>query len=171
MILTLAAIGGIVTAIVKYLLASKASEIVGQKAMEKVGESSGEALVEAGKHAFDGINHALIKRGEDAKKANKALADVEEDPTDEDYQRKLATELEKLAAHDADLRNMLEHLSSLVQQAQTQISGNVQGMVNVSGQGKIYGPTAGVNTGTMMGGTYHVNDKDDKDTKGEASNP
>lgn len=169
MSLTLAAIGGIVTAIVKYLLASKASEIVGQKALEKVGESGGEALVEAGKHAFDGIKHALGTHGEDAKKANKALQDVEEDPTDEDYQHKLASELEKLAAHDADLRNLLEQLSSVVQQAQTQISGTVQGMINVSGQGQIYGPTAGVNTGTMMGGTYHITEKGDKDATGNAS--
>jgi len=167
--LTLAAIAGIVAAVVKYLTASKGAEIVGEKAMEKVGEASGEGLVNIGKHAYDGIKHALIKRGEHAKKADNALEDVEEDPTDEDYQRKLATELEKLAAHDADLHNLLEHLSTIVQQAQTQISGSVQGLVNVSGQGKIYGPTSGVNTGTMMGGTYNINYEDDKDTTGNAS--
>jgi hypothetical protein len=170
MSLTLAAIGGIVTAVVKFLRASKAPEIISQKAMEKVGESSGEELVEAGKHAFNGIKQALTKRGEDAKKANKALTDIIEDPADEDYQHKFATELEKLAAHDADLRNLLEHLSSVVQQAKTQISGNVQGMVNVSGRAKIYGPTAGVNTGTMMGGTYNLDDKEDKDTTVNTSN-
>jgi hypothetical protein len=170
MSLTLAAIGGIVTAIVKYLLANKASEIVEQKALEKVGESSGEAIVKAGKYAFDSIQHALESRSDAAKQATKALIDLREDPSDEDYQQKLTIELEKLAEHDADLSNQLEHLSSLVQQTQTQISGNVQGMINVSGQGSIYGPAAGVNTGTMEGGTYNINDKSVKDTSGNTSN-
>ncbi|HEY4036766.1 MAG TPA: hypothetical protein VGL94_22645 [Ktedonobacteraceae bacterium] len=163
MSLTLAAIGGIVGTMVKYLLANKAPEIAGQKAVEKIGEAGGQALTDAGKQAFHGIKQALTKRGENAKKANKALTDVEEDPTDEDYQRKLTNELEKLAASDTDLRGLLEHLSSVMQQAQTQISGKVEGAVNVSDQGKIYGPTAGVNTGTMFGGTYNINDKDDSE--------
>jgi hypothetical protein len=171
MSLTLAAIAGVVTAVVKYLVAKKSAEIVGDKALEKIGESGGEALVETGKKAFTGIKQALTGRGDAAKKANKALADVEEDPTDEDYQHKLANELEKLAANDTELRSLLEHLSSVVQQAQTQITGNVHGTVNVSGQGKIYGPTAGVNFGPIMGGTYNINDKEEEDATGNASNP
>ncbi len=169
MVLTLAVIGGVVAAVAKYLLANKGAETVEQKALEKVGEMGGEALVNAGKNAFTSIKQALTKRGEAAKKATKALVDVEEDPTDQDYQQKLATELQRLAAGDPELNRLLEKLGEVVQQAQTQIGGDVQGSVNVADQGKIYGPTAAVNTGAMSG-TYTFNEKDDRDdAKGNAA--
>lgn len=53
-----------------------------------------------------------------------------------------------------------QQLQTLAQQANIQ-TGGVQGSLNVSGQGKIYGPAAGVNTGEMSG-TYTFKDDDDK---------
>jgi len=53
-------------------------------------------------------------------------------------------------------------LQTVAQQANIQ-TGGIKGEVNVSGQGKIYGTAAGVNTGTISG-TYNFGDED-KDEK------
>jgi hypothetical protein len=57
-----------------------------------------------------------------------------------------------------------QQLQTLAQQAGVQGSG-VQGNINVSGQGKIQGQAAGVNTGTMSGTFSFNDDDDDKGTK------
>lgn len=158
MSLTVAAIGGVVTAAVKYLLVSKGMETAATKAAEKIGQLGGEALVNAGKNAFAKLREALGQRGEPAKKAQKALADVEEDPTDEDYQRKFATELEKLAQSDTELRTLLEQLSAEVEQANA--TSGVHGTANVSGDAKVYGSVVGTNPGTITG-TYSFGKDDD----------
>jgi hypothetical protein len=157
MSLTMAAIGGVVAATVKYLLASKGAELAAGKAAEKIGEKGGEALINAGRDAFTRLKAALGRRGAEAEKANRALANVEAEPDDKAYQEKLTAELEKLAASDAELRKLLEELSAEVQQAGGPVA---QGSVNVSGQGRIYGPTAGTSTGTMSG-TYTFGDRDE----------
>jgi hypothetical protein len=55
-----------------------------------------------------------------------------------------------------------QQLQTLAQQANIQ-TGGVQGTVNVSDQGKIYGTATGVNTGTISG-TYTFNDHDEDKT-------
>lgn len=44
---------------------------------------------------------------------------------------------------------------------QNDVKPAVQGTVNVSGQGKIYGNAFGVNQGNIEGGTYNINDRDE----------
>jgi hypothetical protein len=63
----------------------------------------------------------------------------------------------------ADIANrqpdFAQELRTVAQQANIQ-TGGVQGTVNVSDQGKIYGTATGVNTGTISG-TYTFNDHED----------
>lgn len=148
MSLTAAAISGVVAATVKYLLASEGMQKAAEKAMEKVGELGGEALVNAGKNALAKLRTVLTSKGNTAKKATTALTNLEDDPTDEDYQRKLVSELEKLSATDPQLRTLLEHLSVEVQQAGGQ-PGTVQGTATVSGEARVFGPVTGASTGTI----------------------
>jgi len=108
--LSVAAIGGVVSAIAKYLAVSKVTE----KALEQAGEAGGEALVGVGKEALGRLRQVLGGRDESAQKAVKALADIEEDPDDEDYQGKLTKELTNLAADDEELRGLLARLSQAV---------------------------------------------------------
>ncbi len=151
MSLTIAAINGVVSTAVKYLLMSRGLETAAHKATEKIGEMGGEALVNVGKNALAKLREALGQRGDAAKKAQKALADVEDYPNDEDYQRKFATELDKLAVNDGQLRTLLEQLSAEVQQAGGK-AGAPQGYVTAYGNAKI-DQGIGVNTGTA---TYNA---------------
>jgi uncharacterized membrane protein YebE (DUF533 family) len=85
----------------------------------------------------------------------KVVANFEDDP--ETYEEALQKMLARLAASS---QPFAQQLQTLAQQADIQ-TGGVQGSVNVSGQGKVIGPSAGVNTGTM-GGTFNVGGDDDK---------
>jgi hypothetical protein len=77
------------------------------------------------------------------------IENFEDDP--ETYQEAMQKALARLAERS---QPFAQQLQTLAQQANIQ-TGGVQGSVNVTGQGKIIGPSAGVNTGTM-GGTFHV---------------
>ncbi|MBA3945517.1 MAG: hypothetical protein H0X37_13240 [Herpetosiphonaceae bacterium] len=167
MSLTIAAISGVVSAAVKYLLTSKGLDTAAQKATEKIGTMGGEALINVGKNALTKLREALGQRGDAAKKAQKALADVEDDPADVDYQQKLATELDKLAAADGQLRTLLEQLSAEVEKVNgkndvrmhhQQISGYAQ--VGAAVAGDVHG---GIHLGPMNFGerrTVNMSDGD-----------
>jgi hypothetical protein len=73
------------------------------------------------------------------------------------YQDGLARTLFDLAGREPSFARQLQ---TVAQQAGVQGSG-VQGNVNVSGQGKIYGTATGVNTGTISG-TYNFGEDKDK---------
>jgi hypothetical protein len=83
------------------------------------------------------------------------LANFERNP--ERYREGLARVLSDVAAREPAFAQQLQ---TVAQQANIQ-TGGVQGSVNVSGQGKIYGAAVGTNTGTISG-TYTIDD-DDKD--------
>lgn len=156
MSITGAAISGVVAAAVRYLLESKGMAAAAQKAVEQVGLLSGEALVNAGKNALAKLRTALTERGAAAQKAQRALENVEQEPDEQAYQAKLTTELEKLAANDAQFRTLLEQLS-----AEFKLAGGsaAQGSVSISG-GTQYGNQIGVNQAPISS-TYTINDRDD----------
>lgn len=83
------------------------------------------------------------------------LANFERNP--ERYQEGLARSLSDLASREPTFARRLQ---TVAQQAGVQGSG-VQGNVNVSGDGKVYGTAAGVNTGTISG-TYTFGEDNDK---------
>jgi hypothetical protein len=139
--LEVAAIGGVVVAIAKYIAMSK----LGEKAVEKVGEAGGDAIVAVGKRAYERLTALVHRPGKEDPKVAKSLANVEEDPEDEDYQAKLTKELGALAGRDPEARELLLQLVKDVQP----LVGNMTGVVNVSDQGKV-DQAAGVNTGTMV---------------------
>lgn len=158
MSITVAAISGVVAATVKYLLASKGMEAAAQKAAEKIGEMGGEGLINAGKNAFARLREALGQRGEDAKRARRALENVEEEPDSKAYQDKLIEELGKLSANDVQFRTLLEQLSAQVEQVGG--ASGVQGSVRISGDAKVYGDQFGVNSGSVTS-SYNFTDRDD----------
>jgi hypothetical protein len=79
----------------------------------------------------------------------KVVENFEDDP--ETYQEALQKTLARLAERS---QPFAQQLQTLAQQAQIQ-TGGVQGSVNVSDQGRVYGTAAGVNTGTISG-TYNI---------------
>jgi hypothetical protein len=82
------------------------------------------------------------------------LANFERNP--QRYGEGLARVLWDLAGREPAFA---EQLQTVVQQAGVQGSG-VQGNVNVSGEGKVYGTATGVNTGTVSGTYNFAEDKD-----------
>jgi hypothetical protein len=106
-----------------------------------------------GEQAAPLIKAAVLLHGDD--KDRNALAQFEDEP--DDYRGVLESKLARLAERNPAFAQQLQ---TLAQQANIQ-TGGVQGAVNVSGQGKIYGPTAGTNTGTMSGTYTFGADKDD----------
>ena len=83
------------------------------------------------------------------------LANFERNP--QRYGEGLARTLSDLAAREPAFAHQLQ---TVAQQAGVQGSG-VQGNVNVSGEGKVYGTAVGVNTGTVAG-TYNFGEDKDK---------
>lgn len=171
MSLTIAAISGVVSAAVKYLLVSKGLETAAQKATEKIGELGGEALVNVGKNALLKLRDALAQRGDAAKKAQKALDDVEDDPTDEDYQRKFATELDKLAANDGHVRALLEQLSAEVEKTKGAGSGRSHTQT-ISGHAQIGTNVVGDLHGNLTTGPITFGDQiDARNSQGMINQP
>lgn len=97
---------------------------------------------------------AAVQQHGDAKD-QRALESFEDDP--EMYEGALKTMLTRLADRSSAFATQLQTLAQ-----QTNIETGVQGNVNVSGEGKIYGPATGVNQGEI---TYTYNPNDNKDTK------
>lgn len=107
-----------------------------------------------GEQAAPLVKAAVQQRG-DARE-QQALANFEDDP--ELYEGALKTVLTQLAERSPAFAAQIQ---AAAQQAGVQ-QADVQGTVNVSGEGKIYGPTAGVNQGQI---TYTYNPNDDKGHK------
>jgi hypothetical protein len=102
---------------------------------------------------------AIVKAGIEQRGTEKEQADLklfERNP--QRYQDGLVRALTNLAMREPTFAQQLQRL---VQQANIQTSG-VQGNVNVSGQGKIYGSAAGLNAGTISG-TYTFGGDDETD--------
>ena len=110
------------------------------------------AEVTKGEQAAPLVKAAVQQHGD--AKDQRALTNFEDDP--ELYEGALKTMLTRLAERSPAFATQLQ---TLAQQANIQ-TGGVQGTVNVSDQGRIYGPTAGTNTGTMSG-TYTFGREDD----------
>ena len=108
--------------------------------------------VAKGEQAAPIIKTGIEQHG-DAKEQT-TLQLFEDDP--ETYEEAMRRVLERVANRSEPFA---QQLRTVAQQANIQ-TGGVQGTVNVSGQGKVYGPTAGVNEGDMNG-TYTFNDHDD----------
>jgi len=85
-----------------------------------------------------------------------ALAGYQQSP--QLFEPVLSKVLSDIAAREPAFAGQLQ---TVAQQANIQ-TGGVQGSVNVSGQGKIYGTAVGTNTGSITG-TYTIGD--DKDEK------
>ena len=100
------------------------------------------------------IKTAVEQHG--AAKEQTTLQLFEDDP--ETYEEPLKKVLISLAGRNTAFAGQIQ---TLAQKANIQ-TGGIQGSVNVSGQGKVYGPATGVNTGTMSG-TYTFSHKDEED--------
>lgn len=106
--ITAAAVLEVVKAAAAYLATTKAAETAG----DILAKAGAEAVVGAGKSAWERLRKAVGGGGDDARKAETALANLDSDPADEDYQNKLAKELTALAATDPGLRDLLVELTA-----------------------------------------------------------
>jgi hypothetical protein len=102
------------------------------------------------------VETGIQKYGDADERAD--LANFERNP--ERYRDGLARVLADVAAREPAFASQLQ---TVAQQANIQ-TGGVQGSVNISGQGKVYGTAAGTNTGTISG-TYNIGDDDKDETK------
>jgi len=148
-------IGAVITGLVGALTAYM-NYRVGMKQAEQKGAAPPAKSEEAakGETAIEVVKAGIERHGNEDERAD--LANFERNP--QRYQYGLARALADIAAREPAFAQQLQ---TLAQQANIQ-TGGIQGSVNVSDQGKIYGPTAGVNTGEMSG-TYTFNEKDDED--------
>ena len=149
MSLSVAAISGIVTAAAKYLAASKAGE--------KVSEAASAALVRVGEVVFTRLKETFTRRG-DATKATRALDDLFNDPTDEDYRKKLEKELKAQSDSDAELRTLLAQLSAEVEKTQGAEAPRAGDSYVVRDHGRVYGPMGGTTHGGI---TYSFGQEDE----------
>jgi hypothetical protein len=113
------------------------------------------AEADQGEHALTVVRDGIATHGNADEQAD--LASFERNPPRNrgDLERAM-TELAQRSVPFA------QQLQTLAQQADIQ-TGGMQGNVNVSDQGKIYGTATGVNTGTISG-TYTFNDHDEDKT-------
>lgn len=119
----------IVTAVIAYLQ-TEGLQKAGEKASEVIGEKAGETVSSIGPKALATMK-GWFKHSPDAK-AEKALADVEQDPDDVDYQQKLVKEAIRVASIEPAFA---EELKVLAQQANFIQSGGVQINNNAPNQG------------------------------------
>jgi len=143
-------LGVIITGLVGAYKAYTEYKAATAKTGEKDAAPTKSAEAAKGEQAAPLVKAAVQQHG--SASDQRALENFEDDP--DLYEGALKTMLTRLADRSPAFATQLQ---TLAQQANIQ-TGGVQGSVNVSGQGKIYGPAAGVNTGTM---TYHA--RDDKD--------
>jgi hypothetical protein len=148
--ISIAVITGLValmTGYMKYRADMKQAEQKGAAAPAKTEE------VTKGETALAQVKQGVAQHGDE--KDQNALAQFETDPDDyrDVFEKKLARLAERSPA-------FAQQLQTVAQQANIQ-TGGVQGSVNVSGEGKVYGPVVGANTGTISG-TYTLGKKDDK---------
>ena len=124
----------------------------------RVGMASAEAAkpdddtLQKGESALNIVRTGVSQYGTADEKAD--LSSFERNP--ERYAGVLQQMLGDIAARYPVFQQELESFAR-----QNDIKPAVQGTVNVSGQGKIYGNAFGVNQGQIQGGTYNINDRDE----------
>jgi hypothetical protein len=109
-------ISPIITAVVAFIKTQGAQK-AGEKAAEVIGEKATETTLNKGEKALATLR-ARFSAKADAK-AQQALANVEQDPDDEDYQRKLVKETARLANTDPTFAQDLKVLAENVAIAQS----------------------------------------------------
>lgn len=147
-------IGGLVSAYKAY---SEYKAAVAKTAEAQQPKPAQSAQAAQGAQAAPIIKAGVAQHG-DAKEQT-TLQLFEDDPAT--YQEALQKVLERMAARS---QPFAQQLQTLAQQANIQ-TGGVQGSVNVTGQGKVYGTAAGVVTGSVTG-SYTFTD-DDEQNKGD----
>ncbi len=120
---------------------------VGMKSASEKGtpepEKPDEAVLTKGKQAVQVVRSGVAQYGDEDEQAD--LANYERNPTR--YADTFRRVLTDIATREPAFAQQLQ---TLAQNANIQ-TGGVQGSVNVSGNGRVYGPVAGTNTGTMSG--------------------
>jgi hypothetical protein len=147
-IITTAIITGLVSVFKAY------TEYKAAVAKQEAPPAKSEEVVK-GEQAAPIITTGIAQHG-DAKEQT-TLQLFEDDP--ETYEEAMRRVLERVANRS---QPFAQELRTLAQQSNIQ-TGGVQGTVNVSDQGKVYGTATGVNTGTISG-TYTFNDHDEDKT-------
>lgn len=153
----LAIAGPVVTAIAVYLR-DQAAQKAADKAAEAVGTEAGKALASSGPNVLTTIRGWFTAKND--VKAQQALAHVEQDPTDDDYQQKLIKETARLASTDAAFAQELKILAQQVTVAQpgstVQTYHTQDSVVGVQGQ----------NSGTVSQHIGEMPHRHDRDTTG-----
>ena len=133
-------ISPVITAAIAYLR-DEAAKKAGEQAAETVGMETGKAIVAVGTKALATVRTWFTQKHDT--KALHTLANVEQYPTDEDYQQKLIKETARLASADPAFAQELKILAEQVMVAQpgstVQTFQNQNTIVGVQGQ----------NTGTV----------------------
>ena len=111
-------ISPIITAVVTYIKI-RGSQMAGDKAAEIIGEKATETTISLGQKAFTELRSKFSLQAD--MKAQQALANVEQDPDDEDYQQKLVKEIARLANVDPSFAQELKLLARNVTIAQPSI--------------------------------------------------
>src|SRR5256885_582313 len=105
-------ISPIITAVITYIKAQGVQK-AGDKAAEVIGEKATETTISMGQKALTVLRSKFSATADT--KAQQALANVEQDPDDEDYQHKLVKELTRLINADPtfaqDLKVLAEHVA------------------------------------------------------------
>jgi hypothetical protein len=102
---------------VAVFIKTQGAQKAGEKAAEVIGEKATEATLHKGEKAL-----AILRTRFSAKadaKAQQALANVEQDPDDKDYQQKLVKETARLASADSAFTQELKMLAENVAIAQS----------------------------------------------------
>lgn len=108
-------ISPIITAVVAFIKTQGAQK-AGEKAAEVIGEKATEATLSRGEKALATLRSWFAAKAD--AKAQQALANVEQDPDDEDYQQKLAKETVRVASADPIFAQDLKVLADNVTLAQ-----------------------------------------------------
>jgi len=105
----------VVTATIAYIR-DEAAKKAGAKAVEAIGEKAGEAVAGIGPKALTTLRAWFQKKSDS--KATQALANVIQDPSDQDYQQKLIKETVRIASTDPAFTQELKILAEQVTIAQ-----------------------------------------------------
>jgi hypothetical protein len=143
------ALVSLMTGYMQYRAAVETAQQSGAAEPEKPAEA------DQGERALTVVREGIVTHGNEDEQAD--LASFERNPP------RNRGNLERAMAELAQRSQpFAQELRTLAQQSNIQ-TGGVQGTVNVSDQGKVYGPTAGVSEGDMSG-TYTFNDHDEDKT-------
>jgi hypothetical protein len=109
-------ISPVITAVVAFIK-TQGSQKAGEKAAEVIGEKVTEGILDKGEKALAILRSRFATKAD--AKAQQALANVEQDPDDEDYQQKLIKETARLASADPSFTQDLKVLAENVAIAQS----------------------------------------------------